>query len=89
MYLNTFINLEENITGYSKSGKPISGHVTISMPGRVKLYVDGLKDAEGTNYVCYLMSRAKNKAVRLGDVSIPSTNKQTSTGISKHYFRMV
>ncbi|ONI45842.1 hypothetical protein AN641_03075 [Candidatus Epulonipiscioides gigas] len=78
MSLNTFINLEGNIIGYSQNDKPLTGHVTIGMPGRVKLYVDNLKDAETKNYVCYLMSKTKNKAVRLGEITPPSQNKQST-----------
>ncbi|OOO00299.1 MAG: hypothetical protein ATN35_07990 [Epulopiscium sp. Nele67-Bin004] len=78
MYLNTFINLEENINGYSNGSNQVTGHATITMPGRVKLYVDNLKDAAGKDYVCYLMSKSKNKSVRLGELSNPSQSKQNN-----------
>ncbi|ONI38105.1 hypothetical protein AN639_11545 [Candidatus Epulonipiscium fishelsonii] len=74
MNLNTFINLKENMNGYTQSNKSSSGHIILSMPGRVKLYLDGLKDAK---YVCYLLSKSQNKAVRLGELNLPSKNKQT------------
>ncbi|OON92379.1 MAG: hypothetical protein ATN34_00290 [Epulopiscium sp. Nele67-Bin002] len=78
MYLNTFINLEENINGYSNGSNQVTGHATITMPGRVKLYVDNLRDAAGKDYVCYLMSKSKNKSVRLGELNNPSQSKQNN-----------
>ncbi|OON93961.1 MAG: hypothetical protein ATN31_04875, partial [Candidatus Epulonipiscioides saccharophilum] len=82
MSANTFINLEENTSGYSNNGKLLTGHATIGMPGRVKVYLDNLKDPEGKNYVCYLMSKAQNKAVRLGELNSPGTNKQSTFKIN-------
>lgn len=76
MYLNTFIGLEENVTGYGAKQKRPSGHVTISTPGVIKCYVQDLRPLSTKDYVLYAMGKDK-KAVRLGKLNSPSQNKQT------------
>lgn len=78
MYLNTFINLEENITGYGRNSKKPSGHTIITMPGMVRLYLQDLKELTGKKYICYALSKKDNKAVRLGEINDPSENKMTN-----------
>lgn len=76
MYLNTFIGLEENVTGYGARQKRPSGHVTITTPGIVKCYVQDLRPLATKEYILYALGKDK-KAVRLGKLNDPSQNKQT------------
>ena len=76
MYVNTLITLQENLATYAVSGKKVTGHVTINSPGIIKCYVQNLKAQEnGCKYTFYAFSKAKDKGVRLGELSTHKESK--------------
>ena len=76
MYVNTFICLDENIAGYGMNKKAPTGHVTIMTPGLIRCYVENLVQ-RGNPYVLYLLSKANNKAVRVGEINPSNKDKET------------
>ncbi|MGL4797972.1 MAG: hypothetical protein ACRCWY_01040 [Cellulosilyticaceae bacterium] len=83
MYVNTFICLEENVSGYGKNKKHPSGHVTITSPGVVKCYIQDLGKI-AKPYMVYLVSKKMNKAIRLGNINCPEETKQTTWKIDQN-----
>ncbi|MGL5675758.1 MAG: hypothetical protein ACRDDX_05075 [Cellulosilyticaceae bacterium] len=83
MYVNTFICLEENVSGYGKNKKHPSGHVTITSPGVVKCYIQDLEKI-AKPYMVYLVSKKMNKAIRLGNINAPEETKQTTWKIDQN-----
>ncbi len=69
MGVNHLISLQENMPTYGVGGSKVTGHVTISSPGMVRCYVQNLKKAEANaNYVFCVISKGKDKAVKLGQL---------------------
>ena len=77
MHLNMLVFLEENISGYGRKNKAPTGHVSITSPGVVKCYVQDLRKGN-KDYMMYLISKAANKAIRMGKINNPEVNKQTT-----------
>ena len=70
MYVNELITLQENASTYGEPGKSLSGHITMRSPGRIMCYVQNLqKQSPGNTYGLYLFSKARNKGVRIGELS--------------------